>query len=125
MHKSHHIFLLFILYILLFAGGVTTIYYTSSDLSLVQFSVLITAMFLITLGAYLLAVAGNYRKKRDRGNYLLAAIGGKFIAYLILLLVWWIVGKNLTKDFIIVFFVLYLVLTLFLLGVLFKTLKSN
>jgi hypothetical protein len=55
----------------------------------------------------------------------LAGIGGKFLSYLFLILVFWLQGKNLSKEFIIAFFVLYLLLTFFLLGVLFKTLKTN
>jgi peptidoglycan/LPS O-acetylase OafA/YrhL len=125
MHKAQNIFLLLILYLTLLGAGVAVIHYTSSDLPSAQFITLLTLMTAITMGAYLLVMANNRRSEKDRGIYLLAAIGGKFLAYLALLLIWWAMGKNLTKDFIIAFFVLYLVLTLFLLGVLFKMLKSN
>ncbi len=80
---------------------------------------------MITLGAYLLAHTGIKRGSKEQGVWLLAGLGGKFLAYLVLLLVYWAVGKNLSRDFIIAFFVLYLLLTIFLIGILYKSLKNN
>lgn len=105
--------------------GVYTIQKDWLNLAIKIYAGLLTAMTAISLGAYLLIDAGKRRSEQDRGIFLLAALGGKFLAYLILILIYWAVGKNLTKEFIIVFFVLYLLLTFFILRVLYKTLKTN
>lgn len=121
--KTARLFLL--IYLLLLSGGWIITRFTLPGFSPVQYVVLLSSMTLITFGAWLLVNIGNRRSEKEKGLFLLAAIGGKFIAYLGLLLIFWATAKNLTKEFIIVFFVLYLVLTGFLLSILFKTLKSN
>lgn len=120
-----HVLQLIVLYILLLSGGILLLQQTTSLLSPATFATLTTLMTLITFGAYLLAMAGRRKGEKEQGLWLLAALGGKFLAYLLLILVFWAVGKNLTKDFIIAFFVLYLVLTIFLVSVLYKALKNN
>ncbi len=44
-------------------------------------------MTLITLGAYLLIRAGMKKGDKKQGIFILAGIGGKFLAYLILILI--------------------------------------
>ena len=114
-----------ILYSILLTIGILLIQAGIITLSLVKYSTLVTVMAAITLGALLLVRLGMKRNEKEQGVILLAGIGGKFIAYLILILIYWSVGKNLSREFIIVFFVLYLMLTIFLVGALFKILKTN
>lgn len=68
---------------------------------------------------------GVSKGEKARGLYLLAALGGKFILYLAFILVMWAPTKNLSKPFIIAFFVLYLILTFSLVRILYKVLKTN
>jgi hypothetical protein len=82
-------------------------------------------MSLISTGTYFLVRLGIKRGEKVQGLYLLAAFGGKFLAYLIMILICWAGGKILSLEFIITFFVLYLLFTFFLLGLLFKSLKTN
>lgn len=123
--RNKNILVLLVLYVLLMAAGLLMISSGLLKLSLITFASLLTIMVIITLGAYLLIMAGFKRGVKDQGIFLLAGLGGKFLAYLIMILIYWAVGKNLTKEFIIVFFVLYLLLTFFLVSVLFKILKTN
>lgn len=125
IQKTQNILILLAIYAVLLGGGIFMINHASIDLTPRTYTALLTSMTLITLGAYLLVVAGAKRKETDRGMFLLAAIGGKFIAYLIMILIFWLSVKNLKTEFIITFFVLYLLLTIFLVRVFYKTLKTN
>ena len=95
------------------------------SLTISTFSLLITIMTFITLGAYLLINIGIKRGEKEQGIFLLVGIGGKFLAYLILILLYWLATKNLSMEFIITFFILYLVFTIFLVSLLYKVLKTK
>ncbi|MCK4880311.1 MAG: hypothetical protein KAS82_06620 [Bacteroidales bacterium] len=91
------------------------------------------AVFLVTLGSvitvnlvtYLVMYAGVHKNNREGVVYMLGGIGVKFLLYLLFILLFWIVTKNLSKPFIITFFALYLVFTFFTAGHLFKLLKNK
>jgi hypothetical protein len=124
-HKLRHLIQLLAIYLLLLSAGLYLIQHTGAAISAAAYATLLTSMTLITLGSYILVTAGIRRGDKEQGIWLLAGLGGKFLAYLVVILLFWAVGKNLTKDFIIAFFVLYLVLTFFLAGILFKALNNN
>lgn len=123
--RSRHLFRLLLIYTILLLGGILLIRLFGIALQLQVYASLLTIMTLITLSAYLLITAGMRKGEKEQGIYLLAGLGGKFLAYLIVILVYWAVGKNLTKEFIIVFFVLYLLLSIFLIEIIYKALKTN
>ncbi len=123
--KIQNIFLLVVIYVAFFGIGTLLIRHTEIEIEQGLFVMLLTAMTVITLGAYLLLMAGMRRKESAKGFFLLTGIGGKFLAYLIMILIFWKSGKKLETEFIIAFFVLYLVLTIFLIKVLYKYLKIN
>lgn len=125
IRKTQNILVLLAIYAVLLATGMLILNHTSIDFEPGTYMVLLTSMTLITLGAYLLIMAGVKRKEEQRGMFLLAAVGGKFIAYLIMILIFWSSGKNLKTEFIVTFFILYLLLTIFLARVFYKTLKIN
>lgn len=123
VHNTRHIYLLLILYLLLLFAGIFLIKNYHLDFSIATYSSLITFMVIITAGVYVIISLGIRRKDKEKGIYFLAGLGGKFLAYLILILIYWLILKNLSHEFIIAFFVLYLVFTIFLLSVLIKMLK--
>jgi hypothetical protein len=125
IHNSKNITKLLSIYSILLSGGLLLIWLTNIQLPVAEYVTLLTTMTLITIAAYFLMLLGIRRGKKEQGIYLLAGLGGKFLAYLVLILIFWASGKNLTKEFIIAFFVVYLLLTVFLLGILFKILKTN
>lgn len=123
--KWRNIILLLIIYALMLAGGVLLIRLTGIEIEESVYIRLLSLIAMISLGTYLLVAAGANRKESERGVWLLAGIGGKFLAYLIMILFFWISGKNFKTEFIIAFFVLYLVFTIYLVRILYKTLKTN
>ena len=125
INRIRHIWQILVLYALLMLAGMAIIDLLRFDLKLGTYVLLLTIMTAITSGVYLLISIGNSRGENYRGIFLLAGIGGKFLAYLLLILLFWLPAKNLSKEFIIAFFVLYLVLTFFLVRVLYKILKTN
>lgn len=125
MNKFKYFIELGILSLFLLISGSLVIYYTDFSFPIHSFIVLLSVMVLITSSTYLLVYISLRKSEKSRGAFLLAAVGSKFLLYLILILLFWIDGKNLSKEFIIAFFVLYLVLTFSLVRVLYKTLKIN
>jgi hypothetical protein len=123
--RWRYIIHLLVIYTLLLAGGVLLIRLTEIKIEEGAYIGLLSLMAMISLGAYLLVAAGTKRKESERGIILLAGIGGKFLAYLIMILFFWISGRNFNAEFIITFFVLYLVFTIYLIRILYKTLKTN
>jgi len=92
-----------------------------------------TAPFMITLGSvttvnlitYLVMYTGVHKNSKEGVVYMLGGIGVKFLLYLLFILLYWIVTKNLSKPFIVTFFALYLVFTFFTAGHLLKLLKNK
>jgi hypothetical protein len=90
-------------------------------------------VFLVTLGSvttvnlltYLIMYAGIQKNSREGVIFLLGGIGVKFLLYLLFILLFWILTKNLSKPFIITFFALYLVFTFFTARQLLKLLKNK
>jgi hypothetical protein len=95
------------------------------ELSLNHFIITLISVTAINLLAWFIMVRGTRKSTQDGAVILLAGMGVKFILYLLYILVFWLVTKNLTKPFIITFFALYLVFTFFLAGHLLKLLKNK
>ena len=125
MTKLKHIWQLTILYCVVLLSGILILSNTSVDLALNTYILISTVMTLITLAAYILIMIGMRKDERASGIYLIAGLGGKFLAYLILILIYWLSVKIVSGAFIIAFFILYLLLTFFLIRILYKELKTN
>ena len=79
----------------------------------------------INLLSWIFLVQGARKSGRDGAVILLLGISGKFLLYLIYILVFWLITKNITKPFIITFFALYLLFTFLLAANLLKLLKNK
>ena len=95
------------------------------NLSLREFIITLLSVTAINMISYLLMSAGIQKSERGGVVVLLAGIGLKFLLYLLYILVFWLVTKNLLKPFIIAFFALYLGFALLLAAHLFKMLKNK
>lgn len=95
------------------------------DVSTTGFLLTLISVVVINLLTYLIMSAGISKNSKEGVVYLLAGIGVKFLAYLLFILLFWIVTKNLTKAFILTFFALYLFFTFFTATHLFKLLKNK
>lgn len=116
---------LFILFGLLSVGGLLLLRFTTIDLASSTFIIISFFCTIITLAVYLAVSAGIRKGGSAQVSWTLAGISGKFLAYLLFILIYWAFTKNLTNPFIIAFFAVYLVLTFFLVVVLLKLLRTN
>jgi len=105
--------------------GILIIPRVDMDLSVREFIITLLSVTAINMISYLVMSAGIQKSEREGVVVLLAGIGIKFLLYLIYILVFWLVTKNLLKPFIITFFALYLVFTFLLAAHLFKMLKNK
>jgi hypothetical protein len=105
--------------------GIIIIPRTGIRLELNLFIITLVSVTLINLAAWILMSRAIGKNNRDGVVVLLAGIGLKFLLYLLLILVLWVVTKKLSKPFILVFFALYLGFTLFLGAHLLKLLKHK
>jgi hypothetical protein len=97
------------------------------NLNIKPFDLLVTlgSVTVINLITYLIMYKGILKSDREGMVYLLGGIGVKFLLYLLFILLFWLVSKNLYKPFIITFFTLYLIFTFFTAGHLLKLLKNK
>lgn len=110
---------------LLILAGILIISYLPVDLSLPHFLSMILSCSLINIVAWLLMFRGVKKNNRDGVVVILAGMGVKFLLYLLYILLFWLIVKNIGKAFIITFFTLYLVFTFLLAINLFKLLKPK
>jgi len=123
--RIRYIWQILILSSVLLILGILVIPSISIQISLNEYMVTLLAITLINLTAYLVMTSGIQKSNRDGVVIVLSGIGLKFLLYLIYILIFWLVTKNLLKPFIITFFALYLVFTLMLAGHLLKLLKNK
>lgn len=90
-----------------------------------QFIALVAAMTGISVLSYLVIARGIQNSKKEDMIFLLGGIGLKLILYLLLILIFWLVTKNITKPFIIAFFLLYLIFTFLMVFSLLRLLKNK
>ena len=95
------------------------------ELSPAQFMITLGSVTTVNLITYLVMYTGVHKNSKEGVVYMLGGIGVKFLLYLLFILLYWIVTKNLTKPFIVTFFALYLVFTFFTAGHLLKLLKNK
>jgi uncharacterized membrane protein len=73
----------------------------------------------------LIMYTGINKNNKEGMVYLLGGIGVKFLLYLLVIMLFWIATKNLSKAFILTFFALYLIFTFFTVAHLLKLLKNK
>lgn len=120
-----HIIFLTGLYILFFVSGYILIPNISVAVTRVQFQLTLLYFFLFTILLFVLFYRGLTKKPRKGILYTFGAIALKLFFHMVFIMVFYLLTKNLTMDFIIVFFVLYLAFTLYLLFAFIKELKTK
>jgi len=91
-------------------------------LDLLVLSLLFSAIAIITL---FLFFKGQDRDPEPQTLFSLVSIGLKFLLEMILALLWFIVAKKISFESVLMFFVLYLTLTLFSVLIILKTLRNK
>ncbi len=95
------------------------------ELSPAVFLIILASVTIVSLLTYLVMHAGIQKNSKEGVVYMLGGIGVKFLLYLLFILLFWIATKNISKAFIVTFFALYLVFTIFTAGRLLKMLKNK
>ncbi len=116
---------LLVLFSILLISGILVIPKIELDLSLQAYIISLLVLTLINFLTFMVMSRGANKQNREGIAYMMGGIGLKFLLYLVYILVFWGVTKNLSKGFIITFFALYLVFTFFLAESLFKILKNK
>ena len=125
MNKFRFIWLQLIISSLVTLAGILMITFIPLDLLVTHLLIMVIVMTVITILSYLIMARGIEKSNREGTFFLLSGLGLKFLLYLVFILLFWIFTKNLTKPFIITFFLLYLTFTFFMVLSLFKLLKDK
>jgi len=125
MNKLRYTWQLLVLFALLLLLGILLWPRLMISFSFNSFFFCLAAYTVINLLAYLTASRGIRKSNKEGSMFLLGALGLKFLLYLLLILAFWLITKNLSKDFILMFFTLYLVFTFFTAAHLLKLLKNK
>jgi hypothetical protein len=86
---------------------------------------LILSFTVSTLLSLIIFVRGLPLAADLQGMHTFVATGVKFIVELFIVLIWFVVAKKTSVNYILLFFVLYLAFSLFLVIVILKTLKKK
>ena len=122
-----YIFQLLVFNILL----LSTLYFLSSvlnlnlSLNLNEAFILSTVFSGISLITLLIFFMGQSKEPDSQTLYILVAVSLKFLLEIVFALIWLIVVKKTALSSVLMFFVLYLTLTLFTIIVILKTLKNK
>lgn len=116
--------LLLILYLAMTGIAYLATGFSDPGIGFNELVITLTGSFIITSVVYYVFYTGQMKKGKKAILYTLMAIGIKFLLYLALLGIFAIFYKNLSIPFLVSFFVIYLVNTLYLLITFVSQLKS-
>ena len=126
MNNRHKYFLqLLFLYILLLLSGYLLVSLAISKISLSAIVILSTVFTLIAGICLIIFFKGQSKEPDSQTLHILVAVSLKFLLELVFALVWFFVAKKTSLESVLMFFVLYLCLTLFSIHIILKTLKNR
>jgi hypothetical protein len=123
--RVRYIWQLLVLASVLTISGILLMPYIVPGISVVDFLLTLGCVTIVNLVTYLIMYAGINKNNKEGMVYLLGGIGVKFLLYLLVIMLFWIATKNLSKAFILTFFALYLIFTFFTVAHLLKLLKNK
>jgi hypothetical protein len=116
---------LLFLYVFLLLGGYIFVSLVSPKISLGDIVILSTVFPLIAFTTLFIFFKGQSKEPDSQTLYILVALSLKFLLEIVFALIWFIVAKKTSLASVLMFFVLYLCLTLFSISVILKTLKNK
>jgi len=121
----HYIILLLLLDFILITAGYLVI--EAGNFDLLPFDVVVLTFFftLITFTALLVFTRGRLKQPGRQTFYSMTAIGIKFLLEMSLALGWFFIGKKTSTASVVLFFLLYLAFTIFLMTVILNSLKNK
>jgi hypothetical protein len=114
---SLNVLLLLTAYLFISAGEI--------NLNLNDAVILSLSFSIISLITIIIFLKGQAKEQESQHLYSIVAIGLKFLLEIVSALLWFIVAKKTSLQSVLIFFVLYLTLTLFTLWVILKSLKHK
>jgi hypothetical protein len=126
MSNGHKYFLqLLFLYILLLLSGYLLVSLVISKVFPGDIVILSTVFTLIAGITLIIFFKGQLKDPESQTLYILVAVSLKFLLEIVFALVWFIVAKKTSLASVLMFFVLYLCLSVFSIGVILKTVKNK
>lgn len=122
--RNYFLILLFLNILFLGAGNFLILYY-NLKLVLIDIGILGSAFSVITLITIVIFLKGQTKEPDSQTLYSLVSVSLKFLMELLLALVWFFVAKKTSITSVLLFFVIYLTLTLFSIWVILNTLKNK
>lgn len=125
--KPLHKYLLLLLLLNVLLSGAACLFISFSVFILAITDIVFPALSLSLIATVTLIIffRGQTKDAESQTLHSLLAIGLKFLLELVLALVWFFVAKKTSLTSVIMFFVLYLTLTLFSVWIILKTLKNR
>ena len=120
-----YIWQLLVLTSLLLLSGILLIPRLGIPLEINHYIITLVSFCGINMIAWVILSRGVNKNNRDGAVVMILGISVKFLLYLLYILIFWLITKNITRPFIISFFTLYLVFTFLLAGKLLKLLKNK
>lgn len=116
---------LLILNIFVLGTGYLIFIYSDIKLSFIDIPLLSLFFSIISLVTLVIFFKGQTRDPESQTMFTFVSVGLKFLLEMLLALVWFFLAKKTSLPSVIIFFVLYLALTLFSLFIIMKTLKNK
>ncbi len=125
--KTLHKYILFLILLNILLNGTGYILGSTTNLKPLYTDILILSpvFSIIVLITLVIFLKGQLKEPESQTLYTLVAVSLKFLLELVLALVWFIVAKKTSLQSVLIFFVIYLTLTLFSLSIILKTLKNK
>jgi hypothetical protein len=123
VHKP--LLLLLFLYVLLLSGGYLFVTFIKPEISFGDIAIQATVFSVISFITLIIFFRGRSKEPDSQTLYVLVAISLKFLLEIVFALIWLIVVKKNALPSVLLFFVLYLALTLFTILIILKTLKNK
>jgi len=120
-----YIIRLLLLNIFVSGAGYLIFIFSGIKLSFVDIPLLSLLFSIIALVTIVIFLKGQTREPESQTLFTFVSVGLKFLLELLLALVWFIFAKKTSFPSVIIFFVLYLTLTLFSLQTIIKTLRNR
>jgi len=120
-----YIWQLLVLTSLLLLSGILLIPRLGIPLEINHYIITLFSVCGINMIAWVILSRGVNKNNRDGAVVMILGISAKFLLYLLYILIFWLLTKNITRAFIISFFTLYLVFTFLLAGRLLRLLKNK
>jgi hypothetical protein len=118
-------FPLLLLCVLLILGGYLFVSLVNLKISLGDIAILSTIFSLIAFITLLIFLKGQIKEPDKQTLFSLVAVSLKFLLEIVFALLWFILAKKTSLQSVLMFFVLYLALTLYTIWVIVKTLKNK